>query len=420
MNNMVYPKYYEFTVKGAKVAVYPMRDVESVAIDVMIRAGAWYEGRRWGAFHMLEHLTMDGTKKFPDELALELFKEENGIRSNAWTSQSDTGYWAQFPAKVMGAGFEFIFDCVFNPLLLPKDMEREISVITQEHKDTWSSPYQRFWKSQMRQMYGSSHPYARHAVGWPKYLKTLKRSDLVSLHREYFSGPNMVISVAGKIGRDEVYEQLLAVLPPKKGEKKMAFLPAIKSKSPYLWHKEDVRQVGINLTWLTLGRMDLSFKERLTLRLAAYLIGGSARSLLFKKLRMETGLVYSTGAKWSWNPTMGTFVAYANTSPENAQKVFPLMQEIVSSFPKMEIKKADLERAKNYLNSGLLMSYDSPGNIADQMADDLFWSSRVIPIEEYLETSNQIKASELKEAVAAFLKKTPFVSVISSQDPKLI
>jgi len=416
---MANPKYYEFTVKGAKVAVYPMRDVESVAINAMIRAGAWYEGRRWGAFHLLEHITLDGTKKIPDELELELFKEENGIRSNAWTSQSEIGYWSRFPSKAVSSGFDFTFDCIFNPILKQRDIDREISVITQEHKDTWSNPYQRFWKSQMRQMYGSSHPYARHAVGWPKYLKTLKRKDLLRLHKEYFINPNMVISVAGKIDKDEVYKQLTRLLPSKKGVKKMADLPEISSKSSYLWHKEDVRQVGINIVWLTPGRKDLSFKERMTLRLAAYLIGGSARSMLFKKLRMETGLVYSTGARWSWNPTVGTFAAYANTSFENSQKVFPMMQEIVSSFPNMDIKIADLKRAKNYINSGLLMSYDSPGNIADQMADDLFWSSRVIPVKEYFETSKQIKASELKEAVAAFMKKTPFVSIISAYDPAL-
>jgi len=416
---MAFSKYHEFTVKDAKVAVYPMRDVQSVAINVMIRAGAWYEDRRWGAFHLLEHLTLDGTKNIPDELGTELFKEENGIRSNAWTSQSEIGYWSKFPFKAVKPGFEFTFDCIFNPLLKQKDIRREIFVISQEHKDTWSNPYQRFWKSQMRQMYGSSHPYARHAVGWPKYLNTLKKEDLSRLHKEYFVNPNMIISVAGKIHEDEVYKLLSRILPLKKGEKKMALLPEIKSRSHYLWHKEDVRQVGINITWLTPGRSDLNFKDRMTLRLAAYLIGGSARSMLFKKLRIESGLVYSTAARWSWNPTIGTFIAHANTSQENAQKVFPKMLEIVNSFSEIEIKMADLERAKNYINSGLLMSYDSPANIADQMADDLFWSSRVISIKEYLDTSKQIKSKDLKNTVAAFLQNKPFVSVISAQDPRL-
>ncbi len=416
---MAAKKYHEFVVKGAKVALYPMRDVESVAIKVMIRGGAWYEGRRWGAFHLLEHLTLDGTKKNPDEFSLELYKEENGIRSDAWTSQSEIGYWARFPSKSVKEGFTFIFECIFHPLLKQKDLEREISIITQEHKDTWSDPYQRFWKSQARQLYGSFHPYSRHAIGWPKYLKALSRHNLLDMHKEYFCNPNLVISVAGKIDPDNVFNLLNIALPAKKGIKKMAYLPEIKSKSHYLWHKEDIRQVGINITWLTPGRIALSFKERMVLRLAAYLIGGSARSMLFKELRMETGLVYSTGARWTWNPTVGAFTAYANTSLENTPRVFSLMGKTVSSFTEIEIKKADLERAKNFLNSGELMSYDSPSNIASCMIDDLFWSSRVISIKEYLGTSKEIKAADLKKAVASFLQHKPFVSVISAQDPGL-
>ena len=69
---------------GAKVVLFPIKEVLTTKILINIKAGSWYEkGEVWGAFHLLEHLCMLKTKKFSQRESLEKFCEENGISRSA-------------------------------------------------------------------------------------------------------------------------------------------------------------------------------------------------------------------------------------------------------------------------------------------------------------------------------------------------
>ncbi len=416
-------KIHEFTLSGAKVAVYPMRDVRSVRIELLIKAGSWYEkGAYWGAFHFLEHATYHQTRAFPDEISLELFKEKYGIQNNAGTGSSNMGYWFDFPETSLKEGFQLLEELVFKPTIPEKYFDRERKIIRQEYIDKWSDPYNRFYKAQDHQVFGKNHLYSRDGIGKPDYVDTVSREHLIRLHEKYFQPSEMVIAVAGKITLDESKKFLEKVLKKYQNHKHTDLVfPPTKSRANYYWHKEDVDQVLISLSYLTPGRNDLPLPERIKFYLAGYLIGGSARSLLFRKLRLEMGIIYKTGARW-WNmPTLGGFEAWCSTSPKDASLALTSLKKVVDEFVKRKISEEDFQRAKNYINARTLMSYDSPEEISRNLAGDLFWEGKTISPEEYIALNNKIKPHQVQEILANCLKekKKQFLAVMSRKDPKL-
>lgn len=368
-------KHSEFEINGAKVAVYPMASVQAVMLRVMIRAGSWYEtGPKWGAFHLLEHMTYNATKAFPNELAIEFFKEKHGISNNAWTGNSNMGYWFEFPANSLDAGFDIFNELVFKPLIPESQLARESRVVSQEFVDWWSEPRTRFGKAYDELLYGKNHIYIRDGIGQPEFVDSLTQKDLLSLQRQYMKPKNMVITIVGKVNKDKVKNKLKDILSEQKGGKKAKLnIPKIKNTNKrYLWHKEDFDRVQISTIWRTPGRDKLSITDKMRFNLAAYLLGGTARSRLFRKLRLEMGLVYKTGANFTTYPTTGEFEIWSSASPESAQKVHQTMIKVVDDFLKNSIPDEEFERSKNYLNMRRLLAYDSVSSIASSLASHLF------------------------------------------------
>jgi len=400
-----------------------MPSVQAVMMRVVFRAGSHYEsGRSWGAHHLLEHVTHLGTQRFTNKLDIELYKEEHGIRANAWTSSDQLGYWFQFPRASLAAAFTLFSEIVFHPSLPESEIPREVNVISQEYLDAWSDPYRRYWQATKNQFYGKRHIYSRDALGQPDFLKSLSQSRLQTLHATFFQPQNMVISLAGNFSPRQALDQLSPILASRKNvsKTKLEIAPLARGQR-FLWHSEAVDQVLIDLTWRIPGYQQLDLREELIFRLLDYLLGGSARSRLFRRLRMEKGLVYSTGCNHFFFPTIGEFSLNASASPANARQVLVEMKQILREITEQGPGLAELKRAQNYLNSQTLLDYDSVGGIAYKLANHLFYENRVISPEELIATSNSIHRKDLRRALKQYINLSLpyFTSVMSKAKPRL-
>ncbi len=81
-------KYLLTKINGIKTILYPIKDVEAIKVELQIKSGSSVETKNWGAIHLLEHFTHQGTNKFPTREAIENFKEKHGLITNAYTSNN--------------------------------------------------------------------------------------------------------------------------------------------------------------------------------------------------------------------------------------------------------------------------------------------------------------------------------------------
>jgi len=414
-------KHKEFDIKGVRVAVYPMRDVEAVSVYASFDAGAWYEGfDGWGAFHLLEHLTVSATKKFQSRFKLEEYKEIHAVETNAWTSQSSLGYWLEFSNSKLPEAMELLTQYMFESAYKSNDLKRELGVINQEYTDRWSDPYQRFWQARQNQYCGVGHPYSRNAIGEPKYFNTLNLPALRNLQKNYLVNKNLNIAVAGKVSADEINETLQKFLPDLKKSKAKINIPAVEPQEKYLWHKEDVDQVLLHVAWPLPGRDYLSLSNQLKLSIASYLLGGSGRSMLYRKLRHEKGLVYGVHSGISLNPTHGIFYISTSTDQVNAKKVLTMIKQVLDEFKELKISDKQYKQATSYLNMRAFLSYDSVDSIAGKMSDQLHRYGRIISPEEIVSVTNQITKRQVKNIFEKYVEPNPeFISVMAKKDPEL-
>ena len=94
-------KFNKKTLKnGLRIITVPMKDTETATVMVLVEAGSNYENKSInGLSHFLEHMCFKGTIKRPSLAQINYELDALGSRSNAFTSNEYTGYYAKANIK---------------------------------------------------------------------------------------------------------------------------------------------------------------------------------------------------------------------------------------------------------------------------------------------------------------------------------
>lgn len=410
-------------INNATIALYPMREVEAVTAFSRFYAGSWHEGENWGAHHLLEHVMFDGSENFPTEEETEIFKEENGIYTNGVTGKDWLTFSLRMPKDRVSEGLFVHFDSVFRPLLEPVNIEREKTIIQQEYKDKWSSPYARFSRASDINLFGKNHPYVKDGMGEISYVATLTKEDLEKIHKQYVAPANMVFVCVGNFDENEVIKILEKELKSKdQGKLEMFDTPPVSPGPNVLYWREDVQKVSLYVDWFNPKINEYSDRKQfVALNMARYIIGGSTRSLLWKELRKDRGWVYSVGANYSTFPDNSMFTVSTSTDHAKAQEVLDLLISTPKSFVEKGVPDDVFKRSKNFINSQTLINYDSVGAITEKISSDLYRSpdNHIYLPSELNQIADSLTQDELRQMIGDFLSKTPFVSILSNENPNI-
>jgi zinc protease len=410
-------------INGSVVALYPMEEVESVSASLDFYAGSFHEGVSCGAHHLLEHVVFDGSEKFPTEEENEIYKEENGLSVGGSTGGDRVGYSLTAPKTKVQEGLTLLFDQVFRPIIRESDIEREKTVIAQEYKDKWSNQGARFSKALSVNMFGENHLYARDSMGEMPYVNSLTRDDLVKIQKEFITPANSRIVIVGKFNEAEVLSFVTSELEShEKGELKTLSIPDFATVKPVMRHNEDVKKVSIYLDWLSREfNFYSSRKEKITLAIARYLVGGSMRSILMKELRMKRGWVYGASASIGFSEIHSNFEVGTSIELSKFNDVLKLLHDLPREFANKGVLQVDYDRAINYLCSSQLMSYDSARAIGASISNDLYRSldNKVYLPDEIIEIIRSIKQEEVLGMLTKYVMREPIINILASKEMKL-
>lgn len=406
----------ELEINGAKVALYKMSDVRAAFLEVVVDGGSSYErGPNWGAFHLFEHMVSQGTRKFSDRVALDIYKEDNGLITNAYTGPDKLGFWVKFPSGSEKAALTYLNEVMFNSTIPSGQLSREISVISQEYRDKWSSNDNKFYRFTKEKILGKGHVYARDGMGDPEYIAKLSREDLIKIKDRFVVPSRMSVSAAGNFDLNSLTGGLRKMLKGKPGASEDELsVERPKHRRGFWYMKKDVKKASFFMNYLSPGLGELSAKQRVVLSLGSYILGGTSRSLLFRKLRQEKGLVYSAHAKHSNYLKLGFFSVQSSCDPVAVAELKHEVDGVLKNFFAGKIDDDDFDRAKNFLCEGTLMSYDSVSGIARKLGNQLFYYNRSILPEEYVEIIQSIKKDYFVKTMNELIKvDDKFVTVMS-------
>lgn len=389
-------KYEITTINGIQTVLFPMEQIPAVKIHLVVNAGSRNEeGKNWGAFHLIEHLTFQQTEKFMSVYEMNLYKEKYGLSSNAYTGEQTTGYHVKGPYYSLKEALILLNEMVFKPKFPEDKIANELSIIKQEYRDKWDNPYNRFGQALSEQVYGKGHVFTRDGLGQPEYIEQLSRDDLVKLHNKFYTGPNCYLAIGGQIDIDKTVKMARKVLTPV-SNRKLKKQPTDATKATKkMVHREQMQQSRIVLTWPLPGKNSLSMAERMMLGVAKYALGAGLNNLLKTELRERMGLAYRVGATYGLKDTAGYFEAWISTDPTNREKALKSMRKVVYNFVNNRMNEEKFKMAINFMNAYTLIEFDSLDEIIENMVYNLFDYKKIYFPEDYIAQSKKITPKKI-------------------------
>jgi zinc protease len=356
-----------------------------------------------GLSHILEHIMFKGTETVgPEEYSRII--QRNGGRTNAFTSQDSTTYFATLASDRVGVVIDLEADRLANLLVTDEQFLPERDVILEERRLRIDNDPVAALFEQLAATAYAAHPYQFPIIGWASDIAQTTLADVLAYHATYYV-PNNAFVVAvgdfesaalgeriaeafGRIERGPLPPAVRAVEPPQQGPRRVelerpAQLPfvAIAYHVPNL-HSPDAAALEV---------------------LAAILTGGdSAR--LHDALIYRGRLARAVGASYDYTAIdPGLFTIYAQPLPgRSATQAEAALDHELDRLRREPASARELEKAKNGIESSFVFAQDSlfyQGMLLGEYELSGTWRR----IDEYLPGVRAVTAADVRRVARTYL-----------------
>jgi predicted Zn-dependent peptidase len=364
---------------GVRIVCDPMAGLETLALSVVIRGGARWEGAGHNGWsHLLEHMVFKGAGGRSARDIVEAIEQQGG-HINAATGYERTSFQVRCLKGGLPLAMEVVGGLVRHPALSADDLEREKGVIGQEIAEAADTPDDRVFDLAQAQAF-AGQALGRPILGEPDTIGGATTATLSAYHGALYASDRIVVSAAGTVDEDE----LLALAEAAFGDAATPTpAPACGVEAPgdgvfASGSQAETRKLEqAHLVILTPG-VGARDPDYFPARLFAEALGGGMSSRLFQEAREVRGLAYAIDAYCESYEDCGVLGVYAGTAASDAAETARVTAQQIQALAD-GVTPTELARAKAQLKASLFMARESPPARAEQAAGQLFLFDRLFP-----------------------------------------
>ncbi|MEX2561095.1 MAG: pitrilysin family protein [Pirellulales bacterium] len=370
----------------------------STALGFFVRTGARDETDEVaGVSHFLEHMMFKGT---PTRTAEDVNREfdEMGAHYNAFTSEEKTVYYAAVLPEYQRPALALLAD-ILRPSLREEDFTTEKQVILEEIQMYADQPP--FGADdRVKARHFGRHPLSRSVLGTLESVGKLPVEAMRDYFRRRYSPRNISLVAAGQVDFDD----LVAAAERACGhwedfQAGRVIEPALPNQDFECLVKESAAQeYCIQLA----NGPSATDADRYAAKILATILGDDSGSRLFWSL-VDSGLAeHASLGHYDYEGT-GLYITYLSCDPEHAAGNLQRVLDIYREAEGKGITRAELEQAKNKINSRVVLSSERPrGRLFNLGAN---WTHR----REYRSVKDDLDAVDAVDLdqIAAVLARHP-------------
>lgn len=362
---------------GVRVVTHRMPHLKSATVGVWFATGSRQETpRTHGISHLLEHMAFKATtSRSARQMAEEI--EAVGGEINAATSQESTAYVARVLEPDTGLALELLADMLNNPKFDDEELERERGVILQEIAGVADQPEELVFEA-AEELAFPGQALGRPILGTKTTVSRFTPADLRLHLTRHYSARQMVVSAVGAISHDAIVRHCEALFGRFNDPVTAPPEPAgFAGGARFL--DRPFEQHHLVLAFEGPSYFDPGYYPALVL---SGVLGGGTSSRLFQKIREDHGLAYAIESfGWGYSDC-GMLGVHAATSSGLAGKLMLKVAEECADLASHGPSAAELARTRAQIRAGLLMSLESTGARAEQLARQVQVHGKPLPADE--------------------------------------
>jgi predicted Zn-dependent peptidase len=404
------PKPRRIALDSGAILLYQKNIVSPTsAFGAWIRKGSRDEsnGER-GMSHVLEHMVFRGTPSRSGlDIALDL--EAIGGQWDAFTSKEAVCYHG----RVIEGHFERLAgvfaDIILDPLIDPKALRTELSVIREEIRSVNDSPEEAVYELFFKALFAGSqlgHPVA----GNLRDISRIGRDSLLSFHRKTYTAKNTVFGYIGTLTPGKVAGKLdrLFDFPLKgriPGRRRDSFVPAV-SRSKGMDGLSQYHVVTGSRT------VDAGDRSRFAVMLLSGIIGGGVSSRLFQAMREKAGLAYAVYSHVNFWSDTGAFSVYFSVDPRNLRPALDIFAAEMEKLRAGGITKEELESARAQLKGSIIFGLESSDTRLFRLFHEECYIGRFRDVGDVLSDIDSVTVDDIGRAAARLLDPDSMVRAV--------
>lgn len=398
---------------GIRVLTERHPESRAVSIGIWVLTGTRDEKPEMaGVSHFLEHMVFKGTKtRSPFQIAKSL--EQLGGELNAYTSREYTCYHAYVLKDHWDQALDVLSDLVCNMKIEPKEFKLEKGVILQEIAMSDDNQEDIIYDIFFDKVYGK-HPLGRPILGTPKSIATMNSKQIMDYYKKFYTGPNIIVSIAGNIEHDQFIKAVNKKLG-KKSNKDVGVTRKAPGWNPVRFVQQ--KQQG-EQTHLLVGMPTASFKDKY--RFEAFivntLLGGGMTSRLYQSVREKKGLVYAIHSSLHTNVDSGLLLIYAGTESKNLRKVGDIIAKEISRLKKQGVRKSDVNMFKTQVTGSIVLGSDDLENRMTSLAVNEMVFGKYKPVDTVIDEINAVTVDTVNEFIQTRMDTSQFAGVLIGPD----
>ena len=349
-----------------------------------------------GIAHLLEHLMFRGTKRVKGQ-EFNRIAEQNGMESNAFTSQDVTAYHQFVDISRLELAMFLEADRMQNLVINDSDFITERNIVFQERKQRIdNNPTAKFFEVVTRALW-QEHPYANPVTGYDAEIVNLTKKDVTEFYKNHYAPNNAVLVLSGDIDvetakklADKYYGKLK---PMEKIQTKFELKEGM-YKAKAEMSASDVKMERF-VKMLAVPSFVQDRKQAYALEILSEYMGGNENSPLYQKMvvRDKTALnigVYYDGMARSYGKFVISAVPVAEQRDVFEKKLNKAWNEALKNFD-----ENDLKEIKQRLKINLVYLKDNPESLAQTVGWMLAVGMNLDDLQQYVEEIDKVSLSDV-------------------------
>jgi len=391
---------------GIRIVIESMPGAQSIVMGMRFCFGAKDEPEdRLGITRIAEDVLFKGTPNRDARAIFDAF-DNLGIRRSSTTAVEHTSFQAQMLPINFKPALE-LYSEFFRSASFPEQQVEIAKAITYEElKRLEDDPLQQVLY--LTYQIGLGSPMGRMPLGEAETVAAITPAEVRRHWDTYCAPQNLLMSVAGGLSADAIYEAINDVFGDWHGdapESPPNHVITIANRNEHRQKQSEQAHIG-----LLYGGTPRGHELYYPAQLAIAILSGGGSSRLFTEVREKRGLAYSVAAFYRARRHGGLVALYAGTTADRAQETLDVCQNEITRLGE-DITEEELTRAKTVLKGRLFTTGDLPEGRASGILEDLFLENRARSIDEIATSVDAVTIDQIKQYLEAF-PPTPSTLVV--------
>jgi zinc protease len=411
---IVLPKIQHGTLEnGLKVMLVEYHQLPIVRLNLVLSTGTTADpAEKAGTANLTMRMLDEGTET---RTALQIADALDFIGAHVSASTTHDGSFVtlQTLKEHMAVALDIYSDVLLHATFPQKEFDRvkkeDLTSLIQQ-KD---QPVIIASKVFASKLYGNAHPYGRPSDGDETSVGRITVEDLKTFYNTYFRPSDATLIVVGDVTLGELVPMLKRTLGA--WQSKTVSAPPVASPSEegkaavYVVDKPQAAQSQIRIGEVGLSRSTPDYFAVLVMNTV---LGGGFNSRLNWNLREQKGYTYGTGSQFEFRKGPGPFSTFGGFRTNvTDSSVIETLKEI-RRLRSEEVSESDLNFAKDFLTRSLARSFETPGQIAGQLASLVLYGLSDNYFDTYIQNVESVTAQAVKRAAEKYLNPDNMLIVI--------